>query len=123
MHYFTAIQQQKGFSLSGLLVISFFLIILALLGMKLVPVYLEYSSIQKNLAATAKEAGTQDSDFNQIRLAFAKRAQIDNIKSITVQDIKINKVNGRTVLSTQYSKQIPLVSNISLNIDFEATSE
>lgn len=123
MRYFTAIQQQKGFSLSGLLVISFFLIILALLGMKLVPVYLEYSSIQKNLAATAKEAGTQDSDFNQIRLAFAKRAQIDNIKSITVQDIKINKVNGRTVLSTQYSKQIPLVSNISLNIDFEATSE
>ena len=123
MHYFMAIQQQKGFSLSGLLVISFFLIILALLGMKLVPVYLEYSSIQKNLAATAKEAGTQDSDFNQIRLAFAKRAQIDNIKSITVQDIKISKVNGRTVLSTQYSKQIPLVSNISLNIDFEATSE
>jgi acyl-CoA synthetase (AMP-forming)/AMP-acid ligase II len=123
MHYFTAIQQQKGFSLSGLLVISFFLIILALLGMKLVPVYLEYSSIQKNLTATAKEAGTQDSDFNQIKLAFAKRAQIDNIKSITVQDIKISKVNGRTVLSTQYSKQIPLVSNISLNIDFEATSE
>ena len=123
MHYFTAIQQQKGFSLSGLLVISFFLIILALLGMKLVPVYLEYSSIHKNLVATAKEAGTQDSDFNQIKLAFSKRAQIDNIKSITVQDIKINKVNGRTVLSTQYSKQIPLVSNISLNIDFEATSE
>lgn len=123
MHYFTAIQQQKGFSLSGLLVISFFLIILALLGMKLVPVYLEYSSIQKNLTATAKEAGMQDSDFNQIKLAFAKRAQIDNIKSITVQDIKISKVNGRTVLSTQYSKQIPLVSNISLNIDFEATSE
>lgn len=123
MHYFTAIQQQKGFSLSGLLVISFFLIILALLGMKLVPVYLEYSSIHKNLVATAKEAGTQDSDFNQIKLAFAKRAQIDNIKSITVQDIKINKVNGRTVLSTQYSKQIPLMSNISLNIDFEATSE
>ena len=123
MHYFTAIQQQKGFSLSGLLVISFFLIILALLGMKLAPVYLEYSSIHKNLVATAKEAGTQDSDFNQIKLAFSKRAQIDNIKSITVQDIKISKVNGRTVLSAQYSKQIPLVSNISLNIDFEATSE
>ncbi|MEI2768220.1 MAG: DUF4845 domain-containing protein [Nitrosomonas sp.] len=40
-----------------------------------------------------------------------------------MQDIKISKVNGRTVLSAQYSKQIPLVSNISLNIDFEATSE
>lgn len=41
------IQQQKGFSLSGLLVASFFLIMLAVLGMKLAPVYLEYSSIKK----------------------------------------------------------------------------
>jgi len=99
------IQQQKGFSLSGLLVASFFLIMLAVLGMKLAPVYLEYSSI------------------NQIKMAFAKRAQIDNIKSITAQDIKVKKENGRVILSTQYVKQIPLVSNISLHIHFDATSD
>lgn len=56
-------------------------------------------------------------------MAFAKRAQIDNIKSITAQDIKVKKENGRVILSTQYVKQIPLVSNISLHIDFDATSD
>lgn len=117
------IQQQKGFSLSGLLVASFFLIMLAVLGMKLAPVYLEYSSIKKNLEATAKEASSQETDINQIKMAFAKRAQIDNIKSITAQDIKVKKENGRVILSTQYVKQIPLISNISLHIDFDATSD
>lgn len=117
------IQQQKGFSLSGLLVASFFLIMLAVLGMKLAPVYLEYSSIKKNLEATAKEASSQETDINQIKMAFVKRAQIDNIKSITAQDIKVKKENGRVILSTQYVKQIPLVSNISLHIDFDATSD
>lgn len=116
-------QQQKGFSLSGLLVTSFFLILLAILGMKLMPVYLEYFSIKKNLTAIAKETASPEIDFNQIKMAFAKKAQIDNIKSITAQDIKINKENGKTVLSANYSKQIPLVSNISLHIDFDAISE
>lgn len=116
-------QQQKGFSLSGLLVTSFFLILLAILGMKLMPVYLEYFSIKKNLTATAKETASPEIDFNQIKMTFAKKAQIDNVKSITAQDIKINKENGKTVLSAKYSKQIPLVSNISLHIDFDAISE
>ena len=121
--YYKAIREQKGLSLSSLLVWSIILTLTAIFSMKLVPAYIEHAAIKKNLTAIVKETNLQDTDFSQIRLSFSKRAQIDNIKSITVQDIKISKVNGRTVLSAQYSKQIPLVSNISLNIDFEATSE
>ena len=62
-------------------------------------------------------------DLNQIRLSFNKRAQIDNIKSVNGQDIKINKENGRIVLSTEYTIKIPLIANLSLNIDFEAISD
>jgi hypothetical protein len=62
-------------------------------------------------------------DLNQIRLSFNKRALIDNIKSISGQDIKINKENGRIVLCAEYTTKIPLISNLSLNIDFEAISD
>lgn len=67
------IQQQKGFGLSGLLVTSFFLILLAVFGMKLVPVYLEYFSIKKSLTATAKEAPLPETDINQIKMVFSKK--------------------------------------------------
>jgi hypothetical protein len=91
--------------------------------MKLVPAYIEHAAIKKNLTAIVKETNLQDTDFSQIRLSFSKRAQIDNIKSVSGQDIKINRENGQIVLSAGYTTKIPLISNISLNIDFEATSD
>ncbi len=120
--YYKSIREQKGLSLSSLLMWSIILVLIAIFGMKLVPAYIEHSSITKNLKAITKEIDLQDSDINQIRLSFSKRAQIDNIKSINGQDIKINKENGRVVLSAKYTVKIPLISNISLHIDFESMS-
>ncbi|MBK6958485.1 MAG: DUF4845 domain-containing protein [Nitrosomonas sp.] len=123
MKYHNIFQKQKGISLSGLLVWSVILILIAISGLKIVPAYIEYSTIQKNLTAIVKDTNSQNMDLNQIRLSFNRRAQIDNIKSISGQDIKINKENGRIVLRAEYTTKIPLISNLSLNIDFEAISD
>lgn len=123
MQYHTMQQKQKGISLSSLLVWAVILILIAISGLKIVPAYIEFSTIKKNLSAIVKDMNAQSADLNQIRMSFNKRAQIDNIKSINAQDIKINKENGRVVLSVSYTVRIPLVSNLSLTIDFDAASE
>jgi hypothetical protein len=114
--------KQKGLSLSALLGWSVFLILIAIFSMKLAPVYIEYFSIKKNLTTIVKETNLQETDHLYIKQAFSKRAQIDGIKSITAQDIKISRENGRPVLIAKYTVKIPIISNISLNIDFEAVS-
>jgi len=123
MRYHNIFQKQKGISLSGFLVWSVILILIAISGLKIIPAYIEFSTIKKNLTAIAKDTNPQNMDLNQIRLSFNKRALIDNIKSISGQDIKINKENGRIVLRAEYTTKIPLISNLSLNIDFEAISD
>ena len=123
MKYHTLRQKQRGISLSGLLVWAVIIILVSISGLKVVPAYIEFSSIKRNLAAIVKDIDTQTTSPSQIKILFDKRAQIDNIKSINGQDIKINKENGRIVLSASYVVQIPLVSNISLQIDFQASSE
>ncbi len=123
MKYHKTLHKQKGISLSGLLVWSVILILISILGFRVLPSYIEYTSIKKNLNAVAEEASKQDSDINHIRQSFGKRAQIDNIKSISAQDIKITREKGRVVLSASYTSKIPLVSNVALVIDFEAISE
>lgn len=123
MRYHKSLQKQQGISLSGLLMWSVILILIAISGLRVAPAYIEYSTIQKNLTAITKDTNSQDMDLNQIRLSFNKRASIDNIKSISGQDIKINKENGRIVLSAEYTTKIPLIANLSLNIDFEAISD
>ena len=123
MQYRTMRQKQKGISLSGLLVWAVILILVVISGLKIAPAYIEFASLQKNLSAVVKDINAQSADLNQVRMLFSKRAQIDNIKSINVQDIKINKESGRIFLSASYTVRIPLVSNLSLTIDFDAVSE
>ncbi len=123
MKYRKTLQKQKGISLSGLLVWSVILILIAISGLKIAPAYIEFSTIQKNLTAIAKDTNSQNMDLSQIRLSFNRRVQIDNIKSINGQDIKINKENDRIVLSAEYTTKIPLIANLSLTIDFEPISD
>lgn len=121
--YRMTIQKQKGISLSSLLIWSLILVLGTIFGMKLVPAYIEHTAIKKHLTAIVQDTNLQNADPNQIRLTFNKRARVDNIKTISGQDIKINRENGRIILSTKYTTKIPLASNVSLSIDFEATTD
>jgi len=122
MHYGTYRTQQKGVSLSGLLMWSVVLVMVAILGMKLAPVYIEYASIQKALVGIASDPNFKDTTPRQIRESFLKRSQIDDIRAVTGKDIEITKENKQRTLEINYSVIVPLVANISLFIEFNATS-
>ncbi len=120
---YSLLQKQKGISVSGLMVWSVILILVAILGMKVVPVYVENATIEKTLVAITNDASLQNPSASQVRQSFIRRAQIDNIQVVTAKDIVINKGKGKTQLSINYTVLIPLFSNVSLHIDFEAKSD
>ena len=122
MHYGTYRTQQKGVSLSGLLMWSVVLVMVAILGMKLAPVYIEYASIQKALVGIASDPDFQDTTPRQIRESFIKRSQIDDIRAVSAKDIEVKKDNEQRSLEINYSVTVPLVANISLLIEFNASS-
>lgn len=115
--------KQRGLTLTGMLFGSMVLILVAVLGMKVVPVYIDNATIKKNLVAIAADSSLQSASASQIRLAYGKRAQVDGISVISAKDLKIAKDKGKLILSVIYTVEIPLVSNISLKFDFDTTSE
>jgi hypothetical protein len=115
-------KRQRGISLLGLVLIGFVLVVCTMLFMKVLPEYIEYYAIKKNVKAVASDPGLKTATVPDIRLAYAKRANIDQITSVTHQDIDITKEAGNLVISFAYSRKIPLVANISLVIDFEGSS-
>ena len=117
---YKTIREQQG---PSLLIWSTIITLVAIFSLKLVPIYMEYYAVKKNLTAIAKETNLQDVDPNQVKLSFSKRAQIDNIKSISAQDIKIERENARIILIAEYTKIVPLICNISLHIDFKSKSD
>lgn len=108
----------RGLSMIGFLfviVIGGFLVVMLF---KLVPAYVEYFSIKNALSAMARDSELQNATPQTIRSAFARRAQIDDFKAVEPSDIEIEKDGGNLVLSTSYSKRVPLIGHFNACLDF-----
>lgn len=58
----------------------------------------------------------------KVREAFTRRADMDDVKSVTAQDLEITKEGGELVISFKYENKVPLFKNVSLVFDFEGSS-
>jgi hypothetical protein len=114
-------KHQLGVSLVGLLIGGAIFIVLAMLGLKMVPSYIEFFAIKKAIAAVGEEA-RNGANAAAIRRSFDNRATIDAIDSVKAADLEITKDATGVVVSAAYRKEVPLVSNIGIYIDFSAVS-
>ena len=112
-------KSQSGLSLVGVMLVGSMAAAVVLLGLRLVPVVSEYFGIKRALASVAGAANPQTATVPELRNAFAKRAIVDDISA---SDVDITKENGRIVMSVDYSRKVPLISNVSLMIEFSASS-
>jgi hypothetical protein len=115
-------RKQKGVTLSGLLVWAVALVFLALLGFKVAPAYFEYLTIQKEFKEIASDPSLAGGQRTAIERAFYNRTTIDNVTSVTPQDLDISKDGDGLVISAAYSVRVPLFANVSLAIDFRPSS-
>ena len=115
--------KQRGLTFSGFLFGAVILIFVSLTGFKLIPAYMQDSTIRNIFISIANDPEMQKASPRDIRTAFSKRASIDSIKAITAEDIEIAKDGERLVLSASYAVTLPLVANISLYLDFNPSSD
>jgi hypothetical protein len=115
-------RKQKGVTLSGLLIWAVALVFLALLGLKVAPAYFEYLTIQKEFKEIASDPSLAGGQRTAIERAFYNRTTIDNVTSVTPQDLDISKDGDGLVISAAYSVRVPLFANVSLAIDFRPSS-
>lgn len=115
-------QRQRGLSLSGLLIVSFLLVIGGIGAMKVVPAVIEYYTILKNVKAITAGGQLNGATVSDVRKAFDNRAIVDNISAIGGADLDISKDGGDVVITFSYARKIPLAGPVSLYIDFSGSS-
>lgn len=116
-------QHQHGLTLVSLLFWGIVIIFVALLTMKLVPAYTEYFTIQKILRDIGGDPSIKSMSNGEIRDKFDKRAMIDNVSTVKATDLEISREGGSTTISVGYPFQSKLVGNVSLLVDFSASSD
>jgi hypothetical protein len=110
--------KQAGVTLGGLIVALFLVIILALLGFKLIPAYMEFGTAKNAIEAIARERNA--STPAEVRRAFESRAAIDDITAVKAADLSITKQGNEIAISFSYRKEVPLFSNVGVYMDFSA---
>jgi len=113
-------RKQRGLSLINLILWAVVVGFIALVGLKLVPVYTEYFGLKSALNALVKEKA--GAPLSEVREGFLHRAEIENITSVKADDLDIQQDKSGTSISVKYQKVVPLIANVSLLFDFEASA-
>ena len=115
--------RQKGVTLTGLLFVCILLVLVLMLGFKLVPAYLEYTTIEKIFKNMAEDPTLRNARRPEMDRAWGARATVENIQSVDGALIDYTKEGDGWVISTEYEKKVPVARNVSLCIDFKPSSK
>ena len=110
--------RQQGLSFLGILIVGGMLVFGGIVGAQVIPTFIEFQAITK-AATKAKDGNT----VPEVRSIFDKAAQIDDIKSITGKELDVNKLDGKTVVSFAYNKEIHVGGPVYLLLKYAGKSK
>lgn len=111
--------RQSGLSLLGFLFVAIVVLVIVIVGFRVLPAYIEYFSVQRALVESLSEA-KDFQDPTGIRRSFQRRVDSGYIESVGGRDLDLRKIGNEHVLSVAWTRRLPLVSNVSLLIEFDA---
>ena len=115
--------RQQGLTMAGFLFVAIGFVVAAMLAMKLVPAYIEFFSVKKIFNTMAQDPDLRGKSNAEIRNSFSKRASIDYVSVVKPEDLLIERAGGVPVISVEYELRTPMIANISLVVDFSASSD
>jgi hypothetical protein len=115
--------QQRGLTMFGFLFVAVVLVFVAMLAMKLVPAYIEFFSVKKVLATMGQESDLRSKSNAELRADFSRRAGVAYVTAVKPEDLSITREGGVPVITADYTFRTKLVGNVSLVVDFNASSD
>ena len=109
--------RQRGMSIVTLIFILAVLAAVGAIALKAFPSVLEYQAAVKAINRAKDEATPAE-----VRKAFDRAAQIDDISSITGKDLVIAKEGDQTVVSFAYDKEFHMFGPAWLTLKYEGQS-
>jgi len=114
--------RQRGLSLIGFILVGILIIFATVLGFKLVPAYIEQYTIEKIFNQIVSNPEFANATAADVRAAWARQTTIDQVRAIGAEDLEISREAGALVIRSQYQVVIPMIANVSLLVDFKASS-
>jgi hypothetical protein len=97
--------RQRGMTVIGMLLVMIVVAFVALIGMKVVPMYVQYFSIKSTIESIRKEPQVAQMTPIDIQNAIQKRFDIGYVDNISARDLKIRNERSGRVLDLIYQDE------------------
>ena len=111
--------RQRGATFLGMVIILLILGAGVYAGIRLVPVYLEYTKVARALEQVRDEYSSTDANPQLIRNSLEKRWDVEDIASIGWKEVEIKKTNEGYDVRAAYDVERPFVANVYLLARFD----
>ena len=111
--------RQRGMTLWGWLVTVVVIGVFALIGLKLVPVYMESFEVGSIVSNLAKDSDVSGHDRAGIMSTLMKRFDINDVDNVHRSDVQIIPVSGGSRVVVEYEVRVPLMGNLSAVAHFK----
>jgi hypothetical protein len=88
-------------------------------GIRLVPVYLEYTKVARALEQVRDEQVANNTSSQMIRNALERHWDVEDIASIGWKEVDIRKTSDGFEVEANYSVERPFVANVYLLTKFD----
>ena len=111
--------RQRGATFLGIVVILLILGSALYGGIRLVPVYLEYTKVARALEQVGDEHSAIETNPHLIRKSLERRWDVEDINSIGWKEIEIKKDGEDFTISAEYEAERPFIANVFLVVKFD----
>ncbi len=115
-----SMHHQRGLSLVGWLIVAGLAGFLAIVALKLFPVYLEYWTVRTVIDEVANMPAVDKKSRSYIMTTIGKRLDVNSVQTVKPRDIKYERQDsGGVRLHLKYEVRKPLVGNVDVVVKFE----
>lgn len=112
-----SVRGQRGLSMIAFLFVAAVIVVVAAIGFRVVPAYIEYFTVQSAIEKSLRDA--PDPTPAVVKRSFEKYIAADYIDSVTAADLNVVKDGNVVTASIAWQRELHLVGNVSLLLDFD----
>jgi type II secretory pathway pseudopilin PulG len=114
-------QRQRGMTFLGMVTILVILGAALYAGIRLVPVFLEYTKVARALEQVRDEHSAIETNAQMIRNSLERRWDVEDINSIGWKEVEIKKTNEGFDVTAVYQVEQPFIANVYLLAKIDKT--
>ncbi len=119
MRQLTQPGKQKGITMISWMLIIGIAVFFVVLGMKLIPSYIEFYSVKQVLASVKQDRNAAKQSPAQIRSTMLKRLKINGVYDFNPKSIKITKQKDGLQVAVDYEVRKNMAGNLDAVMSFK----